>query len=112
MVAIPVVVDLLLRPVVTAVSAIGARVAIPVVVDLLLRLKVKEFNKVTYEGRNPCCSGPTPSTYKKINTPLKYPRVAIPVVVDLLLRPEGSEVILRKRASRNPCCSGPTPSTP
>ena len=42
-VAIPVVVDLLLRPaVVTAVSAIGARVAIPVVVDLLLRHRTNQ----------------------------------------------------------------------
>ena len=45
--------------------------------------------KLTIHGsRNPCCSGPTPSTahdhtmYRLIGAP-----VAIPVVVDLLLRP-------------------------
>ncbi len=38
------------------------------------------------EGRNPCCSGPTPSTARRCRNILPH-RVAIPVVVDLLLRP-------------------------
>ena len=37
-------------------------------------------------SRNPCCSGPTPSTYKYRGDNLKPMQVAIPVVVDLLLR--------------------------
>ncbi len=37
-------------------------------------------------GRNPCCSGPTPSTEKIKNAIKGWQQVAIPVVVDLLLR--------------------------
>ncbi len=63
MVAIPVVVDLLLRPDTLIITkSYKDMVAIPVVVDLLLRL--------TSNGRREL-----------------LPEVAIPVVVDLLLRP-------------------------
>ena len=62
-------------------------VAIPVVVDLLLRLAgTFDISKSDCLGRNPCCSGPTPST---------------PDIFGVAAGAEG----------RNPCCSGPTPST-
>ena len=41
-------------------------VAIPVVVDLLLRLRSSEWAEYLEKGRNPCCSGPTASTEKSI----------------------------------------------
>ena len=40
----------------------AATVAIPVVVDLLLRLAVDMIFEKFELSRNPCCSGPTPST--------------------------------------------------
>ena len=65
LVAIPVVVDLLLRQVRMEVEKAFNAVAIPVVVDLLLR----PVDEVDRTGR-------------------RRTAVAIPVVVDLLLRPE------------------------
>ena len=86
-------------------------------------------------SRNPCCSGPTASTFQNDDVREKVSEVAIPVVVDLLLRLRGNELeidekgvaipvvvdlLLRLAASimwapaagcRNPCCSGPTAST-
>ena len=64
------------------------RVAIPVVVDLLLRPPPKEGGGTRRGSRNPCCSGPTASTpngERQMRSQLEL--VAIPVVVDLLLRP-------------------------
>ena len=112
-------------------------VAIPVVVDLLLRLEneLKEHIE-NASSRNPCCSGPTPSTRGLFKRKTHDNVVAIPVVVDLLLRrgavrairqncvvaiPVVVDLLLRPKthsfgsgahgAGRNPCCSGPTPST-
>ena len=62
LVAIPVVVDLLLRLIGIAKNGVAILVAIPVVVDLLLRLYSKAFEHRVKNSRNPCCSGPTPST--------------------------------------------------
>ena len=46
-------------------------VAIPVVVDLLLRLIGHLLMKKLRRGRNPCCSGPTASTENGCNSPLR-----------------------------------------
>ena len=61
-VAIPVVVDLLLRLLIFSAVITAVSVAIPVVVDLLLRHLAKSDVPQERKGRNPCCSGPTPST--------------------------------------------------
>ena len=111
LVAIPVVVDLLLRQ--TQLKGLPREegVAIPVVVDLLLRHS-GNTKKAPGSGRNPCCSGPTASTELTKYICQAEEEVAIPVVVDLLLRPNIS--IPRqplKKNCRNPCCSGPTAST-
>ena len=84
-------------------SSYGEQVAIPVVVDLLLR--PKKFVEVLKEkmdfGRNPCCSGPTPSTHKSILGRKRANGVAIPVVVDLLLRPGTKHSVLRIERSQS-----------
>ena len=86
-VAIPVVVDLLLRPNLQYYMHSAVKVAIPVVVDLLLRLfESSNVDSIIRLGRNPCCSGPTPSTRREKQRLRLFRRVAIPVVVDLLLR--------------------------
>ena len=85
-VAIPVVVDLLLRHNKIDFAQWEISVAIPVVVDLLLRLAIFDQEGFEFEGRNPCCSGPTASTFTIFG-------------------------IRSKEWGRNPCCSGPTAST-
>ena len=89
-VAIPVVVDLLLRPWENGTRIKTIKVAIPVVVDLLLRLLMKANKMKANKCRNPCCSGPTASTVFTIFG-IRSEEVAIPVVVDLLLRLEEEE---------------------
>ena len=87
-------------------------VAIPVVVDLLLRPGF--YYGVIWDSvcRNPCCSGPTASTCSSPKEGGGKQQVAIPVVVDLLLRPMNFlEFYCVLMISRNPCCSGPTAST-
>ena len=86
-VAIPVVVDLLLRQIEGLRLEAEEKVAIPVVVDLLLRLRFLFLWPVLNRGRNPCCSGPTASTAAS---------------------EKGAKLIT---IGRNPCCSGPTAST-
>ena len=128
--------DLLLRQSSRQRSQRCTSVAIPVVVDLLLRLlEVTGTAEALRSCRNPCCSGPTASTLYKAALQTEQ-QVAIPVVVDLLLRQEstGKEIVLEIRVAipvvvdlllrqtvenerkgriqgRNPCCSGPTAST-
>ena len=72
-------------------------VAIPVVVDLLLRPRIGRRPLQPHFCRNPCCSGPTASTSHRRNGRLPLRRVAIPVVVDLLLRRDKITVATRKK---------------
>ena len=58
-VAIPVVVDLLLRLYPDSYLMQRGEVAIPVVVDLLLRQYKYPPSALEEKCRNPCCSGPT-----------------------------------------------------
>ena len=102
--------DLLLRPGAPVPTRYHvALVAIPVVVDLLLRLEKLDAMEWS-TSRNPCCSGPTASTKRGYFNEVLL-NVAIPVVVDLLLRPAGGDCCSSPKEGRNPCCSGPTAST-
>ena len=78
--------DLLLRPIFHKAKYRFPYVAIPVVVDLLLRRGMDAFHNQSQPSRNPCCSGPTASTNRGLPNRRPILPVAIPVVVDLLLR--------------------------
>ena len=95
-VAIPVVVDLLLRRMAAKKEEeLGGIVAIPVVVDLLLRPQLVAPLGTQSTSRNPCCSGPTASTVDFRDQSSVAKAVAIPVVVDLLLRHRAIQTISR-----------------